>query len=144
MNGEDPFERRLQREQQRPIPPSWRAEILSAAREAALSARTSHATEPSPIVSWFLALLWPHPRAWAGLAAVWLVVVGLNLSSREPSPEQLASSPTPASPQQLELLRQQEQMFAELLGPLGRADADRAKPASPKPRSDAGHEFIMA
>src|ERR1017187_941802 len=30
-------------------------------------------------------LLWPHPTAWAGLAAVWLVILGVNLTTREAS-----------------------------------------------------------
>ena len=93
MNPDD-FEKHLQRQPLRQVPGEWREEILSAARQASLpqhAPRTTHHAPPSPSLLSTLhpqlsTLLWPHPAAWAGLAAVWLVILGLNLTTRDASP----------------------------------------------------------
>ncbi len=147
MNSEDPFEKRLQSQPMRGVPPSWREEILRTARTAA-------APQPAPVehnlsalailAAWLRSLLWPHPRAWAGLGALWLVVFAVNLASREPSPQRLADRPVKPSPQMRELLRQQEQLLAELVGPIGTAAAARPKTAAPQPRSQRRDELMNA
>jgi hypothetical protein len=147
MNGEDQFEKRLQGQPQRPVPPAWREEILRAARAAAAPRPAPPVSGPSSsatVATWFWTLLWPHPRAWAGLAALWLVVFGLNLASREPSRQEMAGPPTRPSPQMRELLRQQEQLLAELVGPMGRVEAKRSKPVAPQPRSQRRDECLNA
>ena len=137
MNNPDPLESLLRRQPTRPVPPAWRDEILRAARAAA-------ASRPAPVerpraAGWLAALLWPHPVAWAGLAAIWLVVLGLNLASPEPSRHEMARETAPPSPQMRELLQQQEQLLAELIGPARRPEADR-----PKPRSQRADEALNA
>ena len=90
MNTDD-FEKRLQRQPLRQMPGEWREEILSAARQASLpehAPRTTHHVPPSPSLLSTLhhqlsTLLWPHPTAWAGLAAVWVVILGINLTTRD-------------------------------------------------------------
>ncbi len=137
MNAEDPFETRLRGQALRPVPDSWREEILRTAREAARSdsAGARGVSFASRFRTWAEGLLWPSPRAWAGLAALWLVVLGLNLGSPDPMRQQAAERPTPPSLQMRELLRQQEQLLAELVGPLGAPAPARPKPAVPQPRS---------
>jgi hypothetical protein len=149
MNGYEPdsFEKRLQRQTLRPVPPSWREEILSAARDATPSPAIPVSRSPidaSLLTGWMRSLLWPHPRAWAGLAAVWLALFVANIASREPARQVVAARPAAESPQRRELLRQQEQLLAELVGPLGRPHADRPKPAVPQPRSQRRIEFRNA
>lgn len=70
------FENHLSQTPVREIPAHWRREILAAA-------------ETKPVVrSWpfrmpqfaFRNLLWPHPAAWAVLAACWLLVAVLCFS----------------------------------------------------------------
>jgi hypothetical protein len=147
MNSPDEFEERLRRQSWRSVPPAWRDEILSAARAAVQNGSAPRAAR----LSWFSrvnaglsALLWPNPKAWAGLAAVWLVVLGLSFASREPIPRAVAHETAPPSPQFRELLRQQEQMLAELVGPVEKPVADRPKSATPEPHSEREEGFAKA
>jgi hypothetical protein len=146
MNGQDQFERRLQRLAPAKLPPSWRDEILEAARATAASPRPSATAPrlPASLGSRLAAWLWPHPTAWAGLAALWLLIAGLNLATREPSRLAVSRPARPPSPEMRELLKQQEQMFAELVGPMEKPEADRPRPAAPQPRSQRRPDFINA
>ena len=146
MKSEDQFEKRLQRQALRPVPPGWREEILSTARNAkthalAVSNETSACSSLKRMIS---SLLWPHPKAWAGLVAIWLLILGLNFATREPSGPQVVARAAPPSPQVRELLRQQEQLLAELSGPFEQPEANRPKPALPPPRSQRREQFANA
>ena len=140
MNNDEQFENRLQRQPLRPVPPVWRAEILSAAREATASRQSSPASSHS---SWWRELFWPHPTAWAALATVWLVMLGVQFVSHD-APLRTSARLAPPSRQMRELLKQQEQLFAELVGPKQNRDADRHKPAGPQPRSSRRAEILNA
>ena len=89
-------------------------------------------------------LLWPHPKAWAGLAALWVVILAANFAARDPLPAREARNATPPSPQLREMLKQQEQLLAELVGPIERPAAGRPKPVAPQPRSQRREQFINA
>ncbi len=56
----------------------------------------------SRFIPWFFEwckdLIWPSRRIWAGLAAVWLVIVGLKVSQRSPIHPPMANR-TPPSPE---------------------------------------------
>lgn len=134
MNGEDSFEKRLQGVEQRPIPPAWRREILSTAREAA-RVRAPALAPGSWLQTRLRELLWPHPVAWAGLAAVWLFVLISNFAVEAPRPEFIARSRTP-SPQERQLLLEQQQLLAELVGPNAAPVPERQKPGVPQPRGE--------
>ena len=138
MNDEThAFERRLKQQPLREIPADWRSQILAAAQP--------HAPRPAPRASFwstfnlqpstFNLLLWPHPKAWAGLAAVWVLIIGLNLSQRDPAPRpgEKTSAPPVAT---LLALRQQQQLLAELSGSPEAAEADRPRSYVPKPHSE--------
>jgi len=125
------FEQRLRGQPLKPLPGEWRAEILAAAREARGLRHSSFVIRHS----WLATLLWPHPKAWAGLAAVWLAIVALNFSMRERSPV-LAAKTTPPPPEMVVELRQQQKMLAELIGPAEVSVADRQRVLFPKPRSE--------
>jgi hypothetical protein len=88
-------------------------------------------------------LFWPHPAAWAALAGIWLVMLGGQIFLREASPQVFARQVVP-SRQMRELLKQQEQLFAELVGPRENRDAVRPKPARPQPRSWRREEILNA
>jgi hypothetical protein len=141
MNRDEQFENRLRRQPVKPVPPAWRAEILSAAERATDSAHASRITHHVP---WWRELFWPFPQAWAALASAWLLIVGLNVVSHESLPSTIAAQTAPPSPQMRELLKQQERLFAELVGPLDSSVADRPKPAAPQPRSARREEFFKA
>ena len=151
MSTED-FEKRLQRQPLRQIPSEWRAEILSAARQASLAQHaprtTQHAHRPASLLSTIhhqlSTLLWPHPVAWAGLAAVWLVILGLGYAMREPAPRAEVRYAAPPSPEMRAMLQPQAQLLAELVGPLEKPQAQRPRPAAPQPRSQRREEFLTA
>ncbi len=126
------FERKLSRQRVKQIPGEWRSEILATAR-----ARGPIRHSPFIILhSWLAAWLWPHPKAWAGLAAVWLAIFVLNYSTREGAPV-IAQKSAPQSTDVAEL-RTEQKMLAELIGPTELRVADRQRVLSPKPRSERG------
>jgi hypothetical protein len=137
MNA-DEFEKRLQRQPLRQAPCEWRAEILAAAREAQAPVHASRITHHSWLSTFnhqLSTLFWPHPRAWAGLAAVWIFIFAVNFSLRDPSPR-MAEKSAPPSPEVIVELKKQQRMFAELVGSYESPDADRRKVFSPRPRSE--------
>jgi hypothetical protein len=151
------FEQKLSRQPLKPIPVEWREQILSAARSEA----SSHASRPSSVAIPVLrsstaegglrrvdithqpstlthklsTLLWPHPAAWAGLAAIWLMIFGLNFMTRDKAPVLVQAATTPL-PQMVADMRQQQKMLAELIGPPEVRVADRQRTQQPKPRSE--------
>ncbi|HEU0040516.1 MAG TPA: hypothetical protein VFR76_14720 [Verrucomicrobiae bacterium] len=146
MNRDDQFEKRLQRQPLREIPSAWREEILSAAERAAASRHSSPATRHSwlsTLNSQLSTLLWPCPQAWAGLAAVWLVILGVDYATQE-TPKMASRQITPPSSQVRQLLKQQEQLLAELVGPIEKPEVDRRRPLAPQPRSQYREEFLNA
>jgi hypothetical protein len=132
------FEQRLSRQPLRQIPPAWRAEILVAARDVQASRHPSPVTRHNWLATFsqqLSTLFWPHPKAWAGLAAVWILVFAVNFSMRDGSPR-LAVTSAPPSPEVMVELKKQQWMFAELVGANEPLDANRRKFFLPRPRSE--------
>jgi hypothetical protein len=143
MNDEmEQFERRLSRQPLRQVPAAWRAEILAVCRKSRVEGRAQEQFWPSTLVSRLSTILWPHPKAWAGLAAVWIFIFAVNFSIRDKTPV-VAEKYSPPSPETVAELRQQQRMFAELIGPRDVRDADRSKSHVPQPRSECV-EFLTA
>lgn len=142
MNDEsEQFAQRLSRQPLRQVPREWRGEILSAAHAAQTTCHPPPATRhlkpspPSSTLHFLSSLLWPHPKAWAGLAAVWFFIFAVNFSTREPSPK-MAGKSAPPSPEMLVELRKQQRLLAELAGPREPQDADRPRIFVPRPRGE--------
>jgi hypothetical protein len=150
MNPDD-FEKRLQRQPMRRVPSEWRENILSAARQAAPlqhAPRTTQYVTPSRSLLSTLhhqlsTFLWPHPAAWAGLAAVWLVILGLNHMTQD-APTLVARRVSPPSPQVFMAFQEQQRLLAELIGPREMPVAERPKPVLPRPRSEGRRALLMA
>lgn len=145
MNEHEPFEKRLQRQPLREAPSAWRQEILSAARKAAPLRHAPSVTGNGLLATLnaqLSALLWPHPRAWAGLAAVWALICALNFAYRDEALPASARGVAPPSPQMREMLRAQEQLLAELAEDV--PVAHRVKPAPPRPHSFYRNELCNA
>ena len=140
----DDFEQKLQRQPLKGIPAEWRGEILAATtgRESRVESREQEGRWPSTLVSRLSSLLWPHPAAWAGLAAIWILILAVNFSMRDPSPVRAEKS-SPPSPEVIVELRQQQRLLAELIGPRDASDADRSKSFVQQPRSERV-EFVAA
>jgi hypothetical protein len=130
----DDFESQLQRQPLRRIPAEWRKEILAAAnvnrRNRSIREFTFAATTFRGLLS---TILWPHPRAWAGLAAVWILILAVDFSMRDPAPG-LAEKSAPPSPQVIAELRQQQRLLVELMGSSQTREAEPPK-FVPRPRT---------
>ena len=153
----DDLENRLQRQPMRELPREWRAEILAAAAaplpdghtlrgRAALPrrpefGRSSSVALPDHEMSGLTGgngiSAWPSLRAWAALAAVWLVIFLLHFTA--PDQPRLARASSPVSLQSFALLHEQTMRMALLLGQTDPTEADETRialPAPPKPRSE--------
>jgi hypothetical protein len=128
MNSDD-FEKRLQRQSPREIPPAWRERILTAAE-----------SETPPPTSWRFSILHPlcsflrpHRAAWAGMAGAWLLILAMNLSARDQTTF-TATNNLVLSPETMDALKQQRLLFAELIDrPVSReATRSRIDPAGPR------------
>src|SRR5687767_14277976 len=118
----DEFENKLRSQPRREIPTQWRREILSAV-----------STEPGAPVPWWRQLLWPHPAAWASLAAAWVAIIVLNSAGApETASPQTASKPSPAMRLAYE---ERQRLWAELV--LDVSPQTRERPAVDRPRSHA-------
>jgi hypothetical protein len=130
------FERRLSRQALRPVPAEWREEILAeAARESRVEGRARPWHGSSSLVSRLSSFLWPHPVAWAGLAAVWILIFAVDFSTRDNAPA-MAEKFSPPTMEIIVEVRQQQRLLAELIGPRDTHDADRSKSLAPRPRSE--------
>ncbi len=127
----DDFEKQLQRQPLRQLPPEWREEVLYAAA-APLTIHHSPFTVRAP---WWRELFWPNPAAWASLAAVWVAIFALNLASSENSSASAAAAPA-TSPEVMQALNQQRLLFAELIRSTDLPPTEPPKPFLPRPRSE--------
>lgn len=86
----------------------------------------------------------PRP-ALAGLAAGWLLIVGLNFAARDPEPAAVKAPPPMArnGNESLQQLREQKRLFAELVGT---AKDNEAEPPrfTPRPRGEIKTPFHYA
>lgn len=138
MNEENKqFEQRLSQQPVKEVPPVWRAEILAAARAAQPApqvARVAKHSFLSTINAQLSAVLWPHPKAWAGLAAVWVGIIVLNVSTQDRAVPRMERA-EPASPEMVVELRKQQKLYAELMGMNEPRVAERPKDVPGRPRT---------
>jgi hypothetical protein len=132
MNTDD-LEQKLSRLSLRHIPAKWRGEILDAAISRHASCVTRHSFL-STLNHQLSTLLWPHPKAWAGLAAVWMLIFCLDFSMRDTTPIAAEKAASP-SPEVMVELKQQQRMLAELIGSSQARDAESPR-FFPLPRSE--------
>lgn len=131
----DDFERHLSRQPLRPVPAEWRGQILRAAVRGAAAGRKS--ARPSALVLQLQAWLWPHPAAWAGLAACWAASLALHLASA-PSAAEVAQARAHArlAAAYASLLRNPD--FMAVL-----AEPPPPAPAPPPPRRSPDHGLLL-
>ena len=136
----DDFERKLSRQELRSIPPEWRADILQAAAAARGPAPGAVRTP-----GFLCALFWPSPKAWAGLAALWIVILGFHFATPG-EPLVVVKKGAPSLPQLQLAFREQDRLLAELNGSTEPRDADRPNPPWPRPstlgRPATGFDFL--
>jgi len=119
---------------------------LDALRQSVVADLNGRTAEP-PLQRRSIAELLSHlfhlPKpALAGLAFAWLIIIALNVASRDTaapasSPRQMAQRPTAT----MQDLREQKRLFAELVGTL--KDSETEVPRFvPRPRGDIKPQFI--
>jgi hypothetical protein len=137
------FEKQLKRQPIRPVPVEWRAEILAAANaaSAAPGARRPAPSFLSTLNHQLSTLLWPCPRAWAGLAAVWVTIIAFNHFAMA-TPQVMAAIPASPSPEARMALEEQRRMLAQLIGPNGPSDMAPPKPFVPRPRGELRESVV--
>jgi len=140
----DDFEKRLRHQAPREIPAAWRAEILGAARTASDSNPAPRAARPGLLclVQQFTVVFRLHRAIWAGLAAIWLVILGMNFSATEKTTATTRNNLPPAR-ETLQALKQQRRLFAELVDRPAPRDAAPFRTIPPGPRSQRREEFIV-
>jgi hypothetical protein len=141
---DEAFEQRLRKQGIKRLPSAWRDEILSAA-QAAVPRRSTLNPRPSLLSTLnhqLSTLLWPHPKAWAGLAAAWVVIFVLNFAGRDESQPMAKNSPPP-SPEMMAALREQHRLLVELVGRTDLPEAERPR-VVPSPRSERRDEILSA
>ena len=125
------FEKQLQSQAMRSVPQEWRAEVLLAARAAAPAI-----SEPKPVFrAWFYELLWPSPRAWASVAAVWALMLVVNFVPITNESRSLASG-SGSVPENKTALREQFRLRAELIGSMDAPFFNSPREGLPHPRSE--------
>ena len=133
----DDFEQKLGSQPLRQLPPEWRDEIFSAAQAAA--ARTARQNVEEDSVSLWRLIFARFPIAWGALAAIWIVVIGVNslIFSTGGSPMSqpaIAATPEPFSIWQLQVAeRRQLANDQNTSDPSMPGDLPQALP--PRPRS---------
>ena len=85
-------------------------------------------------------LLWPSPQAWAGLAAVWVVLLVTSFMAREPATATEARQVSPPSRQTRELLQEQRQMLAELNGLADQLATEQPGGVAPQPHTQRSEQ----
>lgn len=121
------FEEWMAGEPVRRIPPEWKPDILGAAAPAA---------SPRHIQPAWRSLLWPSPRAWAALAAGWIVALGLNLAAAGPDLPSDAETATRNTPAATAAFAEQRRLMLELAGIIAPV------PPPEQPAAPAGHTFV--
>ena len=142
MNSDD-FEKRLQRLPLQEIPPEWREQILQGAETPRHSSSVIRHSFLRTLNSQLSTVLWPHPKAWAGLAAVWFIIAAAHFASSD-SPTRIARKVAQPSPETLVLVQQQQRLLAELVGSAFPKDAYRPKHNASQPRSERRMETLCA
>jgi hypothetical protein len=104
------------------------------AGDAAASDHKSRARLPGLAPTLWRELIWPCRRIWVGLACSWLLIIGLNMASSEPS-RRVVSQEETSSGEEIRALIEQRRMLAQMIGPIAEPAADR-KSNPTGPRSD--------
>ena len=116
----DDFEQFLQQQPRREVPRHWRRKILAAAPQRE---------------SWWRTWLWPAPAAWAALAGLWLVILGLNFAGHSTTQPIAQCTPVPA--QEIKMaLAEKRQWLKELTDPT-------PSPAQPQPMTGPHGALIL-
>jgi hypothetical protein len=140
MNSDD-FEKRLQRVPLREIPSGWRENILRGAIASHQSSPVTRHSLLSTINSHLSTLLWPNPKAWVGLAAVWVLIFTIQFEARSHAP--MASAANASRAATVITLKEEQTILAELMGSNEPREADKPRRLPAQPHSELRRLFSM-
>lgn len=135
---ESDFEKKLAQQPMRELPAEWRKEILSTASRPLPAEDRSFFTMIQEAVR---SLVWPNPRAWSALAAVWLAILAVNVASGDKRPGGSNHSPAPDF---MAALQEQQRILTQLTNQTDRVEVQAQRPALPTPRSERRREEEFA
>jgi anti-sigma factor RsiW len=124
-----------------PTPELWRGieERVRTATAPKGATRAGRERSPKP---WWCAWLWPSPRFYAGVAALWIVMLAVHFGYlREPA--RILVTSNPPSPTVQSALAEQRRQLAEMLGSVsapGAASATQSKLLSPRSELRQPHD----
>jgi len=122
-----------------------RGEDLAACARATAT-QPSHQLDPSFSLTFVAMKFWqesirPWRRLWAGMAVIWLVLLVLNLVTRE-TPRLARHQTAPPDPELLAALREQQRLMRQWFEPI--APPPAATPKIPGPRSERPQTKMLA
>jgi hypothetical protein len=138
MNPDD-FEEQLQRQMLRPPPTAWREDILTTAR---VNIRPPAAADKSSLLTGWRALVARFPVAWGAVAAIWLMIIGVNSWLSSPSVSSTSGDFAAASgnsPTIWSLQRTEMSLLADHLN-VDPEPVHHRPERAPAPRSDSRRE----
>jgi anti-sigma factor RsiW len=106
----------------------------SAIRASGKSAQRRLSSKLS-LVEWWRQLIWPCRHAWAGMAALWLLLWGVNSGWSKSEPRRMARG-VAATPAVMQALFEQKQLLTELIAPVSGPSLKTRSEEHPKPRSE--------
>jgi|SwirhisoilCB3_FD_contig_91_304038_length_2691_multi_3_in_0_out_0_3 hypothetical protein len=142
MNSDD-FEKRLQSQPLRQIPNGWREQILTSATSSRPSTLDPRPSLLSTIHHQLSTLLWPNPKAWIGLAAVWVLIFAIRFESHTHAPV-LATVSTPSGREIAITLKDEQKILVELMENNQPHEADRPRQLPSQPHSELREPFSIA
>jgi hypothetical protein len=116
--------------------PAARTRWASEIHRAATQTPARRLTPSMAFREWWRDVIWPCRRFWAGLAAVWAVILAGNLSLHDHAQASPWKSP-PSLQAMIVSFKDQQKILTELLVDYsGPRDAERQKNFLPKPRTE--------
>lgn len=122
---------------------AWHGQAKSPEAEQCSALQTFRRSLPAFAMKLWRELIWPCRRAWTGLAAVWLGLLIVNVSTTD-STQLAAKSAVIPSPEMLMALREQRRLLSELVQPWPTETPKPPKPAAPAPRSEGMSRTVSA
>jgi hypothetical protein len=106
----------------------WAAIEARVAGVTATNRTSDRATQPQSDCGWRF-WLWPDPRCYAGLAAIWLLLLAAHLTSRDHDPHRDTIA-TRIPPESGPVMAEQRRLFTELLGSSAPGHTETSGPRS--------------
>jgi hypothetical protein len=120
------FEKQLASQRFKQVPAEWRGTILKAANARS---NPSGAFSSFNTAQWLRELFWPHPQAWAALAAVWIVIAGFHFVTPGNAPTVSSNAMIARAISVAEQRRELAELLNSAPGTRERSPADRPRSA---------------